>query len=60
MAAARLGLRVALAAAVGADPAGRFMLDQLSAEGVDVSYVAVREDAPAALASTASITPADS
>jgi sugar/nucleoside kinase (ribokinase family) len=46
VAAARLGLRVALAAAVGADPAGRFMLDQLSAEGVDVSYVAVREDAP--------------
>ncbi len=31
VAAARLGLRVALAAAVGADPAGRFMLDQLSA-----------------------------
>jgi sugar/nucleoside kinase (ribokinase family) len=46
VAAARLGLRVALAAAVGADPAGRFMLDQLSAEGVDVSYVAVREDVP--------------
>jgi sugar/nucleoside kinase (ribokinase family) len=46
VAAARLGLRVALAAAVGADPAGRFMLDQLSAEGVDVSHVAVREDAP--------------
>ncbi len=46
VAAARLGLSVALAAAVGADPAGRFMLDQLSAEGVDVSCVAVREDAP--------------
>jgi sugar/nucleoside kinase (ribokinase family) len=46
VAAARLGLRVALAAAVGADPAGRFMLDQLSAEGVDVSCVAVRDDAP--------------
>ncbi len=46
VAAARLGLRVALVAAVGADPAGRFMLDQLSAEGVDVSYVAVREDTP--------------
>jgi sugar/nucleoside kinase (ribokinase family) len=46
VAAARLGLRVALVAAVGADPAGRFMLDQLSAEGVDVSYVAVRENAP--------------
>ena len=46
VAAARLGLRVALAAAVGADPAGRFMLDQLSGEGVDVSAVVVREDTP--------------
>jgi sugar/nucleoside kinase (ribokinase family) len=31
VAAARLGLRVALVAAVGADPAGEFMLDQLRA-----------------------------
>jgi sugar/nucleoside kinase (ribokinase family) len=46
VAAARLGLRVALAAAVGADPAGRFMLDQLASEGVDVSAVLVREDTP--------------
>jgi len=46
VAAARLGLRVALAAAVGADPAGRFMLDQLAAEGVDVDAVLVRDDAP--------------
>src|SRR6185312_14103907 len=46
VAAARLGLRVALAAAVGADPAGRFMLDQLNAEGVDVGAVVVREDTP--------------
>ena len=46
VAAARLGLRVALAAAVGADPAGEFMRDQLAAEGVDVRFVAVREDAP--------------
>jgi sugar/nucleoside kinase (ribokinase family) len=46
VAAARLGLRVALAAAVGADPAGEFMRDQLAAEGVDVSFVAIREDAP--------------
>jgi sugar/nucleoside kinase (ribokinase family) len=43
VAAARLGLRVALAAAVGADPAGRFMLDQLSREGVDVGAVVVRD-----------------
>src|SRR5215471_3842537 len=46
VAAARLGLRVALVAAVGADPAGAFMREQLAAEGVNVSYVAVREDAP--------------
>jgi sugar/nucleoside kinase (ribokinase family) len=46
VAAARLGLSVALAAAVGADPAGRFMLDQLAAEGVDVGAVVVRDDVP--------------
>jgi sugar/nucleoside kinase (ribokinase family) len=44
VAAARLGLRVALVAAVGADAAGKFMLDQLTAEGVDVAAVAVRPD----------------
>jgi sugar/nucleoside kinase (ribokinase family) len=42
VAAARLGLRVALVASVGADAAGRFMLDALAREGVDVSAVAVR------------------
>ena len=46
VAAARLGLRVALAAAVGDDPAGRFMLGQLAGEGVDTSFVAVRPDMP--------------
>jgi sugar/nucleoside kinase (ribokinase family) len=46
VAAARLGLRVALVAAVGADPAGTFMLDQLAREGVDVSAVVVREAVP--------------
>jgi sugar/nucleoside kinase (ribokinase family) len=46
VAAARLGLRVALAAAVGDDPAGRFMLGQLAAEGVDTAPVAVRPDVP--------------
>jgi sugar/nucleoside kinase (ribokinase family) len=46
VAAARLGLRVALAAAVGADPAGRFMLDQLAASGVDIGAVVVRDDVP--------------
>ena len=46
VAAARLGLRVALAAAVGADPAGRFMLDQLSTSGVDVGPVVIRDDVP--------------
>jgi sugar/nucleoside kinase (ribokinase family) len=46
VAAARLGLRTALVAAVGDDPAGQFMLGQLAAEGVDVSAVAVRAGAP--------------
>jgi sugar/nucleoside kinase (ribokinase family) len=46
VAAARLGLRVALAAAVGADPAGSFMLDQLANEGVDTGAVAVRDGLP--------------
>jgi sugar/nucleoside kinase (ribokinase family) len=46
VAAARLGLRVALAAAIGDDPAGRFMLGQLAAEGVDTAPVAVRSDVP--------------
>ena len=46
VAAARLGLRVALVAAVGDDPAGRFMLAQLAAEGVETNHVAVRPDAP--------------
>jgi sugar/nucleoside kinase (ribokinase family) len=46
VAAARLGLRVALAAAVGDDPAGRFMLGQLAAEGVDTAPVAVRPAVP--------------
>ncbi|HEX3712495.1 MAG TPA: sugar kinase [Trebonia sp.] len=43
VAAARLGLRVALVAAVGADPAGTFMLGQLASEGVDTSGVLVRD-----------------
>jgi len=42
VAAARLGLRVALVAAVGPDAAGTFMLDALAREGVDVSAVVVR------------------
>ena len=45
-AAARLGLRVALVAAVGADPSGAFMRDQLAAEGVDVGAVVVRDGMP--------------
>jgi sugar/nucleoside kinase (ribokinase family) len=43
VAAARLGLRVALVAAVGRDAAGTFMLDSLAREGVDVGAVAVRD-----------------
>jgi len=46
VAAARLGLRVALVAAVGADPAGTFMLDQLGREGVDVGAVVIRDGTP--------------
>ena len=46
VAAARLGLRVALAAAVGDDPAGEFMLAQLAGEGVGTSAVAVRREEP--------------
>jgi DeoR family transcriptional regulator, aga operon transcriptional repressor len=45
VAAARLGLQVALVAAVGADPAGAFMRDRLAAEGVDVTGVVVRDGA---------------
>ncbi len=41
VAAARLGLRVALAAAIGSDPAGEFMLGQLASAGVDTSGVTV-------------------
>jgi sugar/nucleoside kinase (ribokinase family) len=46
VAAARLGLRVALVAAVGADPPGEFMRDQLRREGVDVAAVLVRPAEP--------------
>ncbi len=46
VAAARLGLRVALVAAVGDDPAGRFLLGQLTAEGVNVSAMAIRPGVP--------------
>jgi sugar/nucleoside kinase (ribokinase family) len=49
VAAARLGLRVALVAVIGADPAGTFMLAELAREGVDCSAVAVRPDAPTAM-----------
>ena len=43
VAAARLGLRVALVACVGTDPAGSFMLSELSREGVDISLVLTRD-----------------
>ena len=46
VAAARLGLSVELVAAVGADPAGDFMLGQLAREGVGTSAVAVRDGEP--------------
>jgi len=46
VAAARLGVRVALVAAIGDDPVGHFMLGQLAAEGVDVTAVAMRAGVP--------------
>jgi len=46
VAAARLGLRVALVAAVGDDPAGQLARSQVAAEGVDVAAVSVRPCAP--------------
>jgi sugar/nucleoside kinase (ribokinase family) len=49
VAAARLGLRVALVAVIGADAAGGFMLAELAAAGVDCSAVVVRPDAPTAM-----------
>lgn len=46
VAAARLGLSVELVAAVGADPAGDFLLGQLAREGVGSGAVAVHDDVP--------------
>jgi sugar/nucleoside kinase (ribokinase family) len=46
VAAARLGLRVALIAAIGADPAGELMLSLLAREGVDTAGVLVRPELP--------------
>ena len=42
VAAARLGLRVAVAAATGTDAAGEFMLGQLAVEGVDTRAIVTR------------------
>jgi sugar/nucleoside kinase (ribokinase family) len=46
VAAARLGLRVALVAAVGDDPAGELMLSLLAREGVDTGAVLIRPGEP--------------
>src|ERR1700689_1234149 len=46
VAAARLGLRVALVAAIGDDAAGGFMLAELARAGVDAGAVAVRPRHP--------------
>jgi sugar/nucleoside kinase (ribokinase family) len=46
VAAARLGLRVALVAAVGDDPPGELMLSLLAREGVDTSAMLVRPGVP--------------
>jgi sugar/nucleoside kinase (ribokinase family) len=47
--AARLGVSTALAAAVGRDAAGDFVLDALTSAGVDVSAVARHPELPTAL-----------
>ena len=49
VAAARLGLSVALVAAVGPDAAGEFMRGELARAGVDTSWLAVRAAAPTGL-----------
>jgi sugar/nucleoside kinase (ribokinase family) len=46
LAAARLGLRVALVAAIGADAAGSFMLGELATAGVDTGSMPVRAGLP--------------
>src|SRR5580698_7236413 len=46
IAAARLGMRVALAAAIGDDAAGNFMLAELARAGVDTRGVIVRAQLP--------------
>jgi len=46
VAAARLGLRVALVAAIGDDAAGNFMLAELARAGVDTGGMAVRPRSP--------------
>jgi sugar/nucleoside kinase (ribokinase family) len=46
VAAARLGLRVALVAAIGDDAAGHFMLAELGRAGVDTTVMAVRAESP--------------
>jgi sugar/nucleoside kinase (ribokinase family) len=42
--AARLGLKVAFIGVCGEDVFGRFMLDEMSKRGVDVSHVVIRKD----------------
>lgn len=49
VAAARLGLRVALVAAIGPDAAGEFMLGQLAAAGVDTGAMVIRKDQATAM-----------
>ena len=47
--AARLGLRVAFVGALGDDAAGHFMLDELTARGVDVTGCPIFDDRPTGL-----------
>lgn len=56
--AARLGLHTAMAAVVGDDPLGRFMLDALARLGVDTSPVAIHPRVPTGV-STVLVEPGD-
>ncbi len=59
VAAARLGLRSAIATAVGADPLGEYTVTKLEALGVDTRYVAVRDDGRTPVVLVALDDPAD-
>jgi ribokinase len=50
VAAARMGAQVSLVGCVGADAFGAEMRDRLAADGIDLGYVDVAQDAPTGVA----------